>query len=258
MTKPFIYLSYLLCTFVALAAEDTALAGKGGEGLKKGFGLPERHGKDEAYLELLNVSWYYNWGSQTKSKTRATFVPMIFSLKTESPKAANNDFILGFNEPDHPKQANLPLKEAIDAWAGVATKGRTVIGPAMAGNPLTGDWLPGFMKAKVKVDAIAVHWYKGVDAKKLIKDLEEIHARYKKPIWLTEFAPQTHASSEEAPRKFTQAQVTAFLQESAEFFEKTPWLVRYAWHDSVVGTSALFTEKGELTATGKAYAALKK
>jgi hypothetical protein len=33
---------------------------------------------------------------------------------------------------------------------------------------------------------------------------------------------------------------------------------RYAWHDSGAGTSALFDANGELTPTGKAYAAAKK
>ena len=28
---------------------------------------------------------------------------------------------------------------------------------------------------------------------------------------------------------------------------------RYAWHDSNLGTSAIFTERGELTETGKVY-----
>lgn len=245
----------LACTsFGAAEAPPEKIASVG----KKGVGLPERKGKDEHHLELLKVAWFYNWGSTTKLKTKAQFVPMIFSLKTEVPKSSNNDFILGFNEPDHPKQSNISVKEALKNWNDVSSKGKIVVSPAMAGNAVTGDWLPEFMKAKVKVDAIAVHWYKGADAKKLIKDLEEIHAKYKRPIWLTEYAPQTHAGSEEAPDKFTQAQVNDFIRESSEFLEKTPWIARYAWHDSNVGTSALFTEKGDLTATGKAYAASKK
>lgn len=245
------------CLTASITAADTPAEKKDPVG-KKGVGLPERKGKDEQHLALLKVSWYYNWGSQTKLKTKAQFVPMIFSLKTEAPKTPNNDFILGFNEPDHAKQSNISVKEALKHWNDVSSKGKTVISPAMAGNALTGDWLPEFMKAKVKVDAIAVHWYKGVDAKKLIKDLEEIHAKYRRPIWLTEFASQTHASSEESPDKFSQAQVNEFIREAGEWLEKTPWVARYAWHDANVGTSALFNDKGELTATGKAYAALRK
>jgi len=224
---------------------------------KKGFGLPERKGKDAHHLELLKVGWYYNWGSSTKLTTHAQFVPMVFSGRREPP-AQPTPFVLGFNEPDHPKQANLSVAEALDKWPAIAAQARFLVSPALAGNPVTKPWLNDFLKAQPKVDAIAVHWYRGVDAARFIKDLEEIHAHFKKPIWVTEFAPQTTASSTESPEKFTSAQVKAFIEATTDFMEKTPWVQRYAWHDSGVGTSALFTEQGELTATGKAYAAVKK
>jgi hypothetical protein len=222
---------------------------------KKGFGLPERKGMDAHHLDLLKVGWFYNWGSQTKISGHAQFVPMMFSLKTANPKNSGNDFILGYNEPDNTKQSDLSVKEALKNWSDVTSKGKFVISPAMAGNAVTKDWLNDFMKGKPKVDAIAFHWYKGVEASKFIKDLEELHAHFKKPIWVTEFAPQTAASSEETPDKFTHAQVKAFIDATTDFMEKTPWVHRYAWHHSGTGTSALFTEKGELTPTGKAYAA---
>ena len=114
--------------------------------------------------------------------------------------------------------------------------------------------MAAFLKPDPKVDALAVHWYKGADSARFIKDLAEIHAHFKKPLWVTEFAPQTAADSAENPTKFTQAKVNAFIEETTAFMEKTPWVHRYAWHDSGVGTSALFTDQGELTPTGKAYA----
>jgi len=247
----------VLLALTSLGAADTPTDKKETVS-KKGFGLPERKGKDARHLELLKVGWYYNWGSQTKITTKAQFVPMIFSLKTVPPKTTNNDFILGYNEPDNSKQSDMAVKDAVKGWPDVTNKGKFVISPAMAGNAVTKDWLNDFMKSKPKVDAIAFHWYKGVDAAKFIKDLEEVHAHFKKPIWVTEFAPQTAASSEESPDKFTHAQVKVFIEATTDFMEKTSWVHRYAWHDSGAGTSALFTEKGDLTPTGKAYAAVKK
>ena len=167
-----------LCTALALglgalvAAE--APAEKTETVAKKGFGLPERKGMDAHHLELLKVGWYYNWGNKTALNTRATFVPMIFSARRTAP-AEMHEHVLGFNEPDHPKQANMTVLEALAAWPTVTAKARHTVAPAMAGNPLTGDWLPAFLKAKPKVDAIAVHWYKGADAKKFIADLKAIH-----------------------------------------------------------------------------------
>lgn len=224
---------------------------------KKGFGLPERKGMDAHHLELLKVGWYYNWGESTKLTTPAQFVPMVYSGHRDAPKSREK-FLLGFNEPDHPKQADMTPAEALDKWPALVAKSQTLVAPALAGNPLKSEWMAAFLKPDPKVDALAVHWYKGADSARFIKDLEEIHAHFKKPLWVTEFAPQTAADSAENPTKFTQAKVNAFIAETTAFMEKTPWIQRYAWHHSGVGTSALFTKTGELTETGKAYAAVKK
>ena len=250
MRSPLRHALAALLALTCLGAAEAPVA-------KKGFGLPERKGKDARHLALLKVGWYYNWGADTKLVTPAQFVPMVFSGRREPPTQPT-PFVLGFNEPDHPKQANLSVTDALAKWPAIAAQARFLVSPAMAGNPVTKPWLNDFLNAKPKVDAIAVHWYRGVDAARFIKDLEEIHAHFKKPIWVTEFAPQTTASSTESPEKFTSAQVKAFIEATTDFMEKTPWVQRYAWHDSGVGTSALFTEQGELTATGKAYAAVKK
>ena len=220
---------------------------------KKGFGLPESKGYGVAQLEALKVGWYYNWGNKTALNTRATFVPMVYSGKRTAP-AANVEHVLGFNEPDHPKQANMTVLEALEAWSTVTSKARYTVAPAMAGNPVTGDWLPAFLKAKPKVDAIAVHWYKGADARKFIADLKAIHEAYGKPLWITEYCPQTSASSEQQPDRFTPAQVADFIAETSSWMEQTEWVQRYAWHHPKAGTCRLFDDEGKLTATGKAYA----
>ena len=243
--------------FTSLLSAADQPAAKAEPIAKKGFGLPERKGMDAHHLELLTVGWFYNWGDSTKLTTHAQFVPMTFSGRREPPKSKEK-ILLGFNEPDHLKQANLTPAEALEKWPALVAKSETIIAPALAGNPLKSEWLTTFLKANPKVDAIAVHWYKGADSARFIKDLEEIHAHFKKPLWVTEFAPQTMADSAENPTKFTQAQVNTFIAETTAFMEKTPWVSRYAWHHSGVGTSALFTKDGQLTETGKAYSAVKK
>lgn len=95
--------------------------------------------------------------------------------------------------------------------------------------------------------------YKGVDVNHFIDDLEAIHNLFQLPLWITEFAPQTHASSVADPTRFSQDQVDAFVVKATAFMEATLWVHRYAWHNSGVGTSALFNDLGELTATGHAY-----
>lgn len=220
---------------------------------KKGIGLAESKGYSGKQLEALQVAWYYNWGSQSKITTTVPFVPMIFSKRTVD-MALQTDIVLGFNEPDNSKQSNMSVDEALKHWPKVVAMAKRVGAPSMAGNPLFGDWLPQFMQANPKVDFITVHWYKGIQSKKFIKDLEAIHTSYKKPIWVTEFAPQTAGSSRNQPDKFKQQEVNTFIRETLAWMDKSPFIEKYAWHDSKLGTSALFDENGQLTETGRTYA----
>ncbi|NBO38203.1 hypothetical protein EBU99_06440 [bacterium] len=223
---------------------------------KKGVGLAEKKGFSQDHLRALNVAWYYNWDNQTSLETDVEFIPMIFSIKSLQAKVSST-IVLGFNEPDNSKQSDIPVSKALEAWPSIVAKGQRIGGPAMAGNPVKGDWLPAFMAANPKIDFVTVHWYKGANAKKFIKDLEEVFALYKKPLWVTEFAPQTAASSKENPDKISQNEMNSFIDETTRWMNQSSIVERYAWHDSRVGRSSLFNEKGELTDTGRAYAQVK-
>lgn len=101
---------------------------------------------------------------------------------------------------------------------------------------------------------MCVHWYaNGKTADDMIEYLEHMFSIYKKPIWITEYAPQTTGDSMKDPARYSWAQVNAFITKTTKFFEETPWIHRYAWHHSYVGTSALWTKNGTLTQTGIAY-----
>ena len=89
-----------------------------------------------------------------------------------------------------------------------------------------------------------------------MSDVKALYAAFQLPVWVTEFACQTHAESVNDPTRWTQAEVDAFMHATAQFMEAAPFVQRYAWHDSVVGTSALYTSDGQLTASGRTYAAL--
>jgi hypothetical protein len=224
--------------------------------VKKGIGLgrfPDWLGARE--LKELNVAWFYNWqATNSKFNTQVEFIPMLRAGKV-GPGLTRGDFILGYNEPDHPKQDNISVKEGLANWSRVTAKGKFVVSPAMCKDPINNEWLPDFMKAKPKVDAIAVHWYKGPNSKKFIDDMETIYRAYDLPLWITEFACQTSESSKTDPKKFSQQEVNQFISEVTRWMERTPWVQRYAWHSSGEGTSCLYDDSGKsLSATGKAYA----
>ena len=76
---------------------------------------------------------------------------------------------------------------------------------------------------------------------------------YNKPIWVTEFAPQTISSSQSQPNLYTQQEVNDFINTVIPWMNSNPMVERYAWRDSKSGTSAIFTIDGQLTETGITY-----
>jgi hypothetical protein len=220
---------------------------------KKGVGLAESEGWANQQLQALQVSWYYSWGAASDVKTHVPFVPMVFSIRKLN-DLHHAPVVLGFNEPDNTKQSNTTVQEALAAWPKLVAQGKRLGSPAVAGNPVNGDWLPVFMSASPKVDFVTLHWYKGADAHKFIKDVQLLCYTYQKPVWVTEFAPQTAAQSKESPEKYSQVQVNQFIQETVRWMNSNSCVERFAWHDAKTGTSALWDRRGNLTPTGKAYA----
>jgi hypothetical protein len=111
------------------------------------------------------------------------------------------------------------------------------------------------MAAGPKVDAVAIHWYKGADPKRFIRDVTAVIDAYHKPVWITEYAPQTAADARKNPRRYAENDIERFISETVAWMETEPRVHRYAWHDPKLGNAALFDEAGALTDAGKAYAA---
>lgn len=223
--------------------------------LKKGFGLTEStYGNTQ--LSALNVSWYYSWGNTTQiTNPVAQFIPMAFSLNTLS-SLTPQPTLLGFNEPDNTSQSNMSVAAAIANWPTLVNNSTLLGSPATAGNPLTANsWLQQFMSwtPQPKVDFICVHWYKGVSVNQFKNDMNSIIAMFNKPIWVTEFAPQTVSSATAQPNKYTQTQVNNFLNGVIPWMEQHPMIQRYAYHNPKVGTCAVFNSAGDLTQTGITY-----
>jgi hypothetical protein len=247
--RPFVFWAITALPILGFAVETHPTASG-----KKGIGLSESRGRNAHDLTALRVHWCYNWGVQTQITTAVPFVPMAFSPKRIAGIADGSRWVLGFNEPDNSMQSSLPVQAALGAWPALVSKAQFIGAPAMAKNPLkTGNWLSAFMDKAPHVDFITVHWYKGVKPQLFIDDIKAICEAYKKPVWVTEFAPQTAADSRAQPEKFAQAEVDTFILDTAQWIEGSACVQPYARHDSAVGTSALFANGG-LTATGRTYA----
>ena len=244
---------------------------------KKGFVYGSSDPTTPAKVGALNVGWFYNWNfvRSPGMDTSIPYTPMIWGMTSvNNPMAVslinqlNNpgyeNIVLGFNEPDGAKQANMTVDQAIQNWSLLVNTGRRVGSPATASNPTkAGSWFANFMTAAkaggLRVDFIAVHWYAPPNVASFLNELDTLYQQYNLPIWITEFAVADWTAT--TGSKFTVDDVTAFMKAVVPELNKRPYVERFAWKtratsDVNMGTSALFNDDGSLTALGAVYASL--
>jgi hypothetical protein len=255
------------CATVGMALGRVKLSSK-----KKGFCLvPKKDDKWVDKLNMLNAKWYYTWGAieQDGSPATAVFVPMTWGkwgcnaeLMAQI-KAAGHKTLLGFNEPDQKKQANMSVEKAIELWPLLMGTGARLGSPA--GVHPDGEWMQGFMaetkKRNYRVDFITMHSYMGSNPKHFLGKVEKIQKLYKKPIWITEFAVADWTANEEKRNKYSTKAVLEFMEDALPKLEKMDYVERYSWFSGdpsshVLGTSALFDAEGKLTTLGELYASI--
>lgn len=175
--------------------------------------------------------------------------------------------LLGFNEPDHRKQACMTVDEALNLWPQLEATGMRLGSPATAsGADKPAGWFGQFMQQShargYRVDFVCAHHYaqnysNPVKQGIVLRDfLTRIFQLYRKPIWLTEFA----LSNWRNPA--TPDQQKAYMAAVLPMLEDLPFLERYAWfalpqnpdgdEGSLVGAS-LSDCKGNLNSLGEYY-----
>ncbi|MET9224326.1 sigma-70 family RNA polymerase sigma factor [Lentzea sp. NPDC003310] len=239
--------------------------------LKKGVSTWKFDGVGKALTDV-RAGWYYNWAATPEgipTPPNVEFVPMIWGAKsaddaTIAKAKANGKVLLGFNEPDFPEQANMTPEQALDLWPKLAATGLRLGSPAVAhSGDKAGGWLDRFMTGAaqrgLRVDFIAVHWY-GSDFSEaavghLRNYLEAVHARYGKPLWLTEYSLIDFSGG--TARFPTQAQLAAFARGSSAMMEGLPYVERYAWFalPAEKPGTGLYAPGGTPNEAGQAYRA---
>ena len=227
-------------------------------------------GLETLYREL-GVSWTYNWRPSPGASMPAgvEFAPMIWGKKDipEIDKAAaSGTVLLGFNEPNREKQANMTVEEALDLWPRLEATRMRLGSPAPAGGGATpGGWLDRFMagcqERGYRVDFICLHWYgesynPEAATKALQSYLTAVHERYGKPIWLTEFALRNFKGD-----PATVAEQQAFMARVLPMLDGLPFVERYSWfvfgaeRPSKPNSWYLLSPDGRLSELGLTYAA---
>lgn len=188
------------------------------------------------------LGWYYNWRtdqiwSRKRHARSVEFVPMIHSAADVRKQIVSDlpvTTLLGFNEPDGngSHQGRLSVEKAIALWPKLEARGLRLGSPAtMQGGTLgRNSWQRRFMdqvEARgMRVDFMAVHYYStNGDVAAFRKWLEAVHAEYRRPIWVTEFAYIDWSR----PGAVTYAQNATFAEAAMRMMEKLAFVERYAW-----------------------------
>lgn len=226
--------------------------------------------------KALSVSWYYNWMQNETEPCNddggGEFVPMIWGHSGPEQNAADiatsvasfvskgYAYVLGFNEPDNPDQANIPVGLAIELWPAFDNSAIEVVSPSTTANAERGQpWFTDFMaqvnsNPNLRADVLAIHWY-GWNAGSCDTNASQLENYIRwaegfaggRPIWITEWG----CLNQSAPDVAT---VVAFFHGALAVFERHPRVERYAWYPWFTNCG-LVNQDGSLTALGEAYAA---
>ena len=224
------------------------------------------------FLEAVGAHWIYNWNIDPPEILPAgvRFTPMIYkgasatdqalgSVKSKAAEIGCKE-LLGFNEPDAKTQGDTSVEAALAAWPRIEATGLRLGSPACV-HP-DNEWMMAFMKGAknrgLRVDFICMHSYGGPGVESLVKKIEKVHALYKRPIWITEFAVADWEAKSSAENRHKPGKIAEFVTKLLPQLEAMDIVERYAWfHGGVSGsalaTSKLFNADGSLTVVGKAY-----
>jgi hypothetical protein len=241
---------------------------------KKGVAAWAFTGAGQALVQS-GASWYYTWSASpavgVSSAGGPRFVPLIWGAAnvnagTLKQVRGEGPYLLSFNEPDMSGQANMSPARALSLWPQLMATGLRLGSPAVAtGGATPGGWLDQFMSSATargyRVNFITLHWYgsdfaTGPAVSQLESYLQAVHARYHKPIWLTEFALANFGGSPQTPSRPQQA---AFLTAATAMLQRLSYVQRYAWFGLQAtptdGSMGLFRSGPVATTVGRAFQA---
>ena len=211
-------------------------------------------GKPEV-ARAMKCSWFYNWGLRGHAQEGLEFVPMVKSHKAvharslAEVKASGARVLLGFNEPERESQGDTTVEQALALWPQLMATGLRLGSPAPSSDRTGMLWLARFMqgveKRKLRVDFIAVHYYRSADVNEFRAWLDELHQRYRRPIWVTEFNA-----------KFTKGDRDRFARDALVMLSRHRNVERFAYMNGFVGEpGALFQDRSghEPTRLGEVF-----
>lgn len=229
--------------------------GEDGKSFKRGFGDETLYYVEDLQALKPGNSWFYDWGTEPQknvadyvgSEKGIEFIPMAWNGNYDTNKMKayyaahpNDKYLLGFNEPNFPDQANMLPSEAAEKWHELETfvkeQNLILVGPAMnyAGEPLKDgkvwdpyDWMDAFIAAykekygtEPHYDYTAVHAYMR-DGNATMSLVNGFAQKYGKKVWLTEFCQWESYT--------TAATQMSSMIDKVKQLELSDNVYRYAW-----------------------------
>ncbi|XP_060605779.1 uncharacterized protein LOC132758240 [Ruditapes philippinarum] len=224
---------------------------------------------------LDNINWWYdfrmnlNYFHKNDICTSSVdtylynYVPMVWGHWRDTVINLPEDsqqFVLGFNEPNHKKQSNMSPEKAAAAWKEVEknSKGRKLVSPSAAtcGDKCNVDefeWFDKFFELckGCRVDYLAAHTY-WCNPGKVMRYLWQLYKRYNRKIWLTEFA---------CGKTTYEMEQLDFMEQILPALEDADFVFRYSWYSARIKKSGFVTtsasllkpDRSELTTLGRFY-----
>lgn len=133
---------------------------------------------------------------------------------------------LGFNEPDHPSQANMNPQQGAALWRKfmlpLKARGYRLLSPAVTSAPSGVKWLKEWKRqcpsCWKSIDGLALHYY-GKSASGMQQYIANMHKTFNKPIHVTETACEDFS-----PNKCSAAQAERYMNDVTGWALKTDYV----------------------------------
>ena len=151
----------------------------------------------------------------------------------EAPVASyvNRTFFMGFNEPNNLHNCNTDARAVAQAWGTVMERwgGSLLVSPATAGNGI--EWYDQFFgncselygEAGCRIAYLATHDYSCAPSHTL-SYLRQLHARFGRKVWLTEFSCGDHADGRPTSDHLAYMRAVLPLLDAADFVYRYSWM----------------------------------
>ncbi|MEN1706278.1 MAG: glycosyl hydrolase, partial [Planctomycetota bacterium] len=244
---------------------------------KKGLGSTTSTFDPMEITDQLQPNWAYNWGPNDSYPDAVNYWPMQWgsfnwntahSLVPGRAKESEPVILMGFNEPDRPDQANIPVSTAIEMWPRNEAQGFPLLSPVTAN--LNPPWFQDFtaeaLDREYLFDYTGVHWYgRPQQMGGFISRIQQAYNMLGKPVVVSEFSISLFGNQVNDPSQnnFDDNDTYRFFLEALWRLEEMDIVERYAIFPFVdepgnpvsANRGEVRFEDGTLTPEGRLYGA---